>query len=76
MFSPKPPKRCSSNAKTLQRQQHTVAIEALGTVSPLSWQHINFYGRYRFEAEGRPLDLAAMASGVGIEAAILARRSA
>ena len=62
--------------KTLQRQRHTVAIEALGEVSPLSWQHINFYGRYRFEPEGQPLDLAAMASGMDIEAAILERRSA
>ena len=28
-------------------------------------QHINFYGRYRFEPEGQPVDLAAMASGIG-----------
>ena len=62
--------------KTLQRQRHTVAIEALGELSPLSWQHVNFYGRYRFEAQGLPLNLAAMASGMDIEAAILERRSA
>jgi len=50
--------------KTLQRQRHTVAIEALGELPPLSWQHVNFYGRYRFEAQGLPLNLAAMASGM------------
>ena len=62
--------------KTPQRGRHTVAIEALGTVSPLSWQHINFYGRYWFEAEGQPLNLAAIADRLDIEAAIRDRRSA
>lgn len=33
------------------------AAEVLKHVSPVVWQHINFYGRYQFDEDFSPLDL-------------------
>ena len=33
------------------------AAEVLKHVSPVAWQHINFYGRYQFDEDFSPLDL-------------------
>lgn len=38
------------------------AAEALKRISPLAWQHVNFYGRYRFDSDLLPIDLAALAT--------------
>ena len=47
--------------KSLENQQDHRTLQALERVSPLAWQHINFYGRYRFDSDLRPLNLTAMA---------------
>lgn len=36
-----------------QRQGNITVAERLGTVSPIAWQHVNFYGRYEFKRAGR-----------------------
>jgi len=56
------------------RAQHlergdVAAAAALDQVSPVAWQHINFYGRYAFTTHPVPIHLAAII-------AALARRSA
>jgi hypothetical protein len=47
--------------KSLVSQHGPGAAHALYRVSPLAWQHVNFYGRYRFDSDLRPLNLAALA---------------
>ena len=42
---------------TLETQSNQVAIDTLQRVTPLAWQHINFYGGYRFDGNLRPVDL-------------------
>jgi hypothetical protein len=44
----------------LQKRGEIAAIEILKRVSPIAWQHINFYGHYRFDADFSPIDLAAI----------------
>ncbi len=34
------------------------SVEVLKRVSPVAWQHINFYGRYEFNAHFTPIDFA------------------
>jgi len=48
--------------KSLEKHKENTAIEVLHHVSPMAWQHVNFYGRYRFDSDLRPLDLTAMAN--------------
>ncbi|MFT5446565.1 MAG: TnpA family transposase [Gammaproteobacteria bacterium] len=62
--------------KTLQHQQDTGAIDALNRVSPLAWQHVNFYGRYRFDSDLRPINLAAIAEQLTAGTLSLKRRIA
>jgi TnpA family transposase len=38
----------------------TVGVESLTQVSPVAWQHINFYGRYEFTKSPAPIDLDAI----------------
>jgi len=45
---------------TLDNQSNNTAIDKLKQVTPLAWQHINFYGRYRFDSDLRPINLAAL----------------
>ena len=47
---------------TLQTQANQAAIDRLQHVTPLAWQHINFYGRYRFDSDLQPINLAQIAS--------------
>lgn len=47
---------------TLQNQTNHPAIDTLQRVTPLAWQHINFYGKYRFDGDFKPIDLAAVAA--------------
>jgi hypothetical protein len=42
----------------LQKRGELAAIEAIERVSPIAWQHINFYGHYQFDADFSPIDLA------------------
>ncbi len=44
----------------LQKRGEVVTIETLKRVSPIAWQHINFYGHYEFDADFSPIDLAAI----------------
>ncbi len=44
----------------LQKRGELAAIEAIKRVSPIAWQHINFYGHYLFDADFSPIDLAAI----------------
>ncbi len=37
-------------------------LDWLAHVAPLAWQHVNFYGRYRFESDLQPIDLRAIAT--------------
>ena len=47
---------------TLESHAYQPAIEILQRVTPLAWQHINFYGRYRFEGDLRSFNIAKMAA--------------
>lgn len=38
----------------------TVGAERLAHVSPVAWQHINFYGRYEFTTRASPIDIDAL----------------
>ena len=49
---------------TLENQSNNPAIDTLQRVTPLAWQHINFYGRYRFDSDLRPINLAALAQNL------------
>ena len=44
----------------LQKRGEFAAIETIKRVSPIAWQHINFYGHYLFDADFLPIDLAAI----------------
>jgi TnpA family transposase len=44
----------------LQKRGEVATIEAIKRVSPIAWQHINFYGHYLFDADFSPIDLAAI----------------
>ncbi|EAQ96687.2 Tn3 family transposase [Congregibacter litoralis] len=50
--------------QTLVDQSDHGAIDTLQRVTPLAWQHINFYGRYRFDEDLRPVNLAQMAKNL------------
>jgi len=38
----------------------TAGVELLTQVSPVAWQHINFYGRYEFTKVPAPISLDAI----------------
>jgi hypothetical protein len=40
----------------LERRGEFGSAEILKRVSPVAWQHINFYGRYQFDEDFTPLD--------------------
>ncbi len=42
----------------LERRGEPASAEILKRVSPVAWQHINFYGRYQFDADFTPIDFA------------------
>lgn len=46
----------------LETQSAQGLIDTLQRVTPLAWQHINFYGRYRFDGDLRPFDLTKRAA--------------
>jgi len=50
----------SETLSTLESYSNQLALDTLQRVTPLAWQHINFYGRYRFEGDLRPIDIAKM----------------
>jgi TnpA family transposase/CheY-like chemotaxis protein len=61
---------------TLEKQNVMTSAEALKRVSPLAWQHVNFYGRYRFDNDILPINLTALAIRLASESAFLRRSSA
>jgi hypothetical protein len=44
----------------LQKRGEVATIEAIKRLSPIAWQHINFYGHYLFDADFSPIDMAAI----------------
>ncbi len=42
----------------LESRGELASAEVLKRVSPVAWQHINFYGRYQFDADFTPIDFA------------------
>jgi len=42
----------------LERRSELVSSEVIKRASPVAWQHINFYGRYHFDADFTPIDFA------------------
>jgi TnpA family transposase len=42
----------------LENRGDLASSEVLKRVSPVAWQHINFYGRYQFDADFTPIDFA------------------
>jgi hypothetical protein len=41
----------------LEQRGDSASAEILKRVSPVAWQHINFYGRYQFDENFTPIDL-------------------
>ena len=39
----------------LQKRAEIASIEAIMRVSPIAWQHINFYGHYLFDVDFSPV---------------------
>jgi len=54
----------------LQKRGEFAAIESIKRVSPIAWQHINFYGHYLFDADFSPIDLAAIRQYLSSEEAL------
>ena len=54
----------SEMVKMFEKQRDTESLKNLERISPLAWQHINFYGRYQFDREIEPLNMAAMAAHI------------
>ena len=44
--------------RELEAQRALVSAEDLKRISPLAWQHINFYGRYQFDSDTPPINIA------------------
>jgi hypothetical protein len=42
----------------LESRGELASVEVLKRGSPVAWQHINFYGRYQFVADFKPIDFA------------------
>ncbi len=42
----------------LETRGELASAEVIKRVSPVAWQHINFYGRYQFDADFTPVDFA------------------
>ncbi len=51
----------SEPISTLETQSNDAAIDTLRKVTPLARHHVNFYGRYRFDSDLRPIKVAAFA---------------
>jgi hypothetical protein len=50
-------------SNVLRRQaekRDSMAAGSLASVSPVAWQHINFYGRYEFTKSFQPIDIDAI----------------
>ena len=47
----------SESLAELELRGDLVSAEVIKRVSPVAWQHINFYGRYQFDENFTPIDL-------------------
>lgn len=54
----------SEMVKVFEKQKDRETLKNFERISPIAWQHINFYGRYQFDKDLEPLNLAAMASQI------------
>ncbi|MGB5834815.1 MAG: Tn3 family transposase, partial [Thiohalocapsa sp.] len=52
----------------LERRGEIGPAETLKRVSPVAWQHINFYGRYQFDEDLVPLDFEQLRQQLSSEA--------
>ena len=52
-----PASRSTILALTMIFRSDLASAEILKRVSPVAWQHINFYGRYLFHEDFTPIDL-------------------
>ncbi len=43
--------------RELEAQRALASAEDLKRISPLAWQHINFYGRYQFDSDTPPMNI-------------------
>jgi hypothetical protein len=41
----------------VEQRGDLASAEVLKRISPVAWQHINFYGRYQFDENFTPIDL-------------------
>jgi TnpA family transposase len=48
----------SEGLAELESRGELTSAEVLKRASPVAWQHINFYGRYQFDADFTPIDFA------------------
>ena len=48
--------RCASRG-LLARQEATQDMTHIARISPVAWQHMNFYGRYDFTTASEPINM-------------------
>ena len=53
--------------QAIEKQGNLAAAMPLQTISPLAWQHINFYGRYRFDSDLQPMDIRKLAESLIVD---------
>ena len=52
----------------LESRGALASAAVLRHVSPVAWQHINFYGRYQFDDDFTPIDFARLRQQLSSEA--------
>ena len=53
--------------KELSTLGDAAVAETLKRISPLAWQHINFYGRYQFNSDTPPVNIAEIAKELAMQ---------
>ena len=53
--------RLSEMVNIFEKQKDSESLKNLERISPLAWQHVNFYGRYQFVRDLETLKFAQMA---------------
>ncbi|MBT4520665.1 MAG: Tn3 family transposase [Halieaceae bacterium] len=60
----------SEMVKIFEKQKDSESLKNLDKISPLAWQHVNFYGRYQFDRALESLNFAQMASQITASGAL------
>ena len=60
----------SEMVKVFEKQKDSESLKNFERISPLAWQHVNFYGRYQFERDLEPLNFAQLASQIATSGAL------